>query len=88
MTEKELKRKAFLEKAIKNLENFELHRSLIKKHLCFGDKMYHEDLKIFAERQVIDNMLLIKLMEYAEEYAENILLKQNKIKEILGEIFI
>jgi hypothetical protein len=69
MTEQELKRKAFFEKANQNKANFDLHRDLIEKHLCSGNKMYYDDLKVFAERQVIDNMLLLKLMEYAEEYA-------------------
>jgi len=40
-----------------------------EKDLSVEDKMFVEDLKNFAERRVVDNFLLIKLMEYAEEYA-------------------
>lgn len=70
MTEQEQKRKAFFEKANANKANFDLHRNLIEKHLCSGNIMYYDDLEVFAERQVIDNMLLLKLMEYAEAYHE------------------
>lgn len=75
MNAEETKRKAFFEKANANKANFDLHRDLIEEHLCSGDKMYYDDLRIFAERQVIDNMLLLKLMEYAEAY------HQSKLKE-------
>jgi len=71
MTDKELKKKAFLEKASINKKNFSLHLGLVKKHLCFGDKPYIDDLKSFYERQVVGDALLLQLMDYAEEYADN-----------------
>lgn len=88
--DKEEKRAAFMDKASKNKANFDLHRDLIEKHLCSGNKMYSDDLKIFYERQVVDNVLLLKLMEYAEEYhkektkelaTEQSLIEQMKAKE-------
>lgn len=70
MEEKELKKKAFLEKAEVNKMNFELHTKLIKKHLILSGRKYHDDLKSFYEKLVIGDFLLMQLMDYAEEYAE------------------
>jgi predicted nucleic acid-binding Zn ribbon protein len=70
MSEQELKKEQFIAKAMANKANFELHKNLIEKHLCIGGAMYIKDLKVFYERQVVDNQLLINLMEYAESYAE------------------
>ena len=64
----ESKKKEFLEKARKNKENFDLHRNLIEQHLCISNKEYFEDLKKFYERQVVSGSLLLRLIEYAEEY--------------------
>jgi len=69
MTEKELKKEAFLKKASANKMNFDLHLELVKKHLIFEDKRYIEDLKVFYERLVVGDALLLQLMDYAEEYA-------------------
>jgi hypothetical protein len=71
MTEQELKKEQFIAKAMANKEKFALHKKLIEENLCIGGKMYIEDLKIFAERQVVDNELLLNLMQYAESFAEN-----------------
>jgi hypothetical protein len=66
MTKKEFIKKAESEKA-----NFELHKRLIEYHLCDReDKNYSNDLKEFAEKQVVDGNLLLSLMEYAEAYYE------------------
>jgi len=61
---------AFINKANKSKANNELHIHLMSHHLCFGNKKYHDDLKEFAQKQVINETLLLKLMEYAEEYAD------------------
>jgi hypothetical protein len=66
MEKEEFIKKAKLEKA-----NFELHKKLIEYHLCDReDKDYSNDIKEFAEKQVIDGNLLLSLMEYAEEYSQ------------------
>lgn len=70
MNEQELKKEQFIAKAMENKEKFEIHRRLIEENLCIGGKMYIEDLKMFAERQVVDNQLLLNLMEYAESFAK------------------
>jgi len=70
MTQQELKKEAFIAKAMANKENFQLHKSLIEKHLCIGGEIYIKDLKAFYQRQVVDNQLLLNLMEYAQEYAK------------------
>jgi len=67
---KEQKKEAFIAKAMVNKKNFELHKTLIEKHLCIGGEMYIKDLKVLYERQVVDNYLLLNLMEYAEEYSK------------------
>jgi hypothetical protein len=68
MTKEEFIKKAESEKA-----NFELHKRLIEYHLCDrGDKNYSNDLKEFAEKQVVDGNLLLSLMEYAEAYHEEL----------------
>lgn len=66
MTKEEFIKKAETEKA-----NFELHKRLIDFHLCDREnKNYSNDLKEFAEKQVVDGNLLLSLMEYAEAYYE------------------
>lgn len=70
MTEQELKREQFIAKAMENKEKFAIHKRLIEENLCIGGKMYIEDLKVFAERQVVDNQLLLNLMQYAESFAK------------------
>lgn len=66
MTKQEFIKKAETEKA-----NFELHKRLIDFYLCDREnKNYSNDLKKFAERQVVDGNLLLSLMEYAEAYYE------------------
>jgi hypothetical protein len=68
MTKEEFIKKAESEKA-----NFELHKRLIEYHLCDReDKNYSNDLKEFAEKQVVDGNLLLSLMEYAEAYHEEL----------------
>ena len=47
-----------------------VHVKFFEKDLSVEDKMFVEDLKNYAERRVVDNLLLVKLMEYAEEYHE------------------
>ena len=78
MNEQELKKEQFIAKAMENKEKFEIHKRLIEENLCINGKMYIEDLKVFAEKQVIDNQLLLNLMKYAESFAEND--KTNQIK--------
>lgn len=68
MNEQELKKEQFIAKAMENKEKFAIHKRLIEENLCIGGKMYIEDLKVFAERQVVDNQLLLNLMEYAEKF--------------------
>ena len=75
MTEQELKKEQFIAKAMENKEKFTLHKKLIEEILCVGGKMYIEDLKVFAERQVVDNQLLLNLMEYAENFAKETMKK-------------
>ena len=75
MTEQELKREQFIAKAMENKEKFAIHKRLIEENLCIGGKMYIQDLKIFAERQVVDNQLLLNLMEYAENFAKETMKK-------------
>jgi hypothetical protein len=68
MTKEEFIKKAEAEKA-----NFELHKRLIDFHLCDREnKNYSNDLKEFAEKQVVDGNLLLSLMEYAEAYHEEL----------------
>jgi hypothetical protein len=65
------RQQVFFKNANKEKRNFELHQTLIIKHLCDRENtQYSDDLKNFAERQVVDGNLLISLMEYAEEYGE------------------
>lgn len=78
MNEQELKKEQFIAKAMANKEKFAIHKRLIEENLCIGGKMYIKDLKVFAERQVVDNQLLLNLMQYAESFAEND--KTNQIK--------
>jgi len=70
MSEQELKKEQFIAKAMENKRKFEIHKRLIEEHLCIGGEMYMQDLKAFAERQVVDNQLLLNLMEYAESFAK------------------
>jgi hypothetical protein len=70
MSEQELKKEQFIAKAMENKRKFEIHKRLIEEHLCIGGEMYIKDLKVFAERQVVDNQLLLNLMEYAESFAK------------------
>ncbi len=70
MSEQELKKEQFIAKAMENKKKFEIHKRLIEEHLCIGGEMYIKDLKVFAERQVVDNQLLLNLMEYAESFAK------------------
>ena len=63
----------FIKKAESEKANFELHKRLIEYHLCDReDKNYSNDLKEFAEKQVVDGNLLLSLMEYAEAYHEEL----------------
>ena len=64
-----MKKEEFIKKAESEKANFELHKRLIEYHLCDReDKNYSNDLKEFAEKQVVDGNLLLSLMEYAEAY--------------------
>ena len=86
MTEQELKKEQFIAKAMANKEKFALHKKLIEEKLCIGGKMYIEDLKVFSERQVVDNQLLLNLMEYAESFEkERFKIKIDKVVKILKE---
>lgn len=75
------------EEFIKSAENFELHKRLINFHLCDREnKNYSNDLKQFAEKQVVDGNLLLSLMEYAEEYhQERLKLDQRSDKKSVCE---
>ena len=75
MTEQELKKEQFIAKAMAKREKFAIHKRLIEENLCIGGKMYLEDLKVFSERQVVDNQLLLNLMEYAENFAKETIKK-------------
>ncbi len=75
MTEQELKKEQFIAKAMENKEKFAIHKRLIEENLCIGGEMYIKDLKVFAERQVVDNQLLLNLMEYAENFAKETMKK-------------
>jgi len=47
--------------------------------------MYIEDLKIFYEKQIVDNQLLLNLMEYAESFAkefEELKMIQRLVKQV------
>lgn len=77
------RKQVFFKNANREKRNFELHKSLIEKHLCDREnKQYSEDLKAFAEKQVVDGNLLLSLIEYAEEYC-----RVKYGEEPLGEIF-
>ena len=66
-----MKKEEFIKKAETEKANFELHIRLINFHLCNREnKNYSNDLKVFAEKQVVDGNLLLSLMEYAEEYSQ------------------
>lgn len=66
-----MKKEEFIKKAETEKANFELHKRLIDFHLCDReDKNYSNDIKEFAEKQVVDGNLLLSLMEYAEAYYE------------------
>ena len=83
MTEQELKKEQFIAKAMENKEKFAIHKRLIEENLCIGGKMYIEDLKVFAERQVVDNQLLLNLMEYAESFSKEYhKLQMEKLKKV------
>lgn len=83
MTEQELKKEEFIAKAMVNKEKFALHKKLIEQNLCIGGEMYIKDLKVFAERQVVDNQLLLNLMEYAESFAKEYhKLQMEKLKKV------
>lgn len=62
------KQKQFLQQAEENQKDFELHRELIEKHLCYGGKTYHKDLQTFADTQRVESHLLLRLIQYAEDY--------------------
>lgn len=67
----------FLEEADKNKANFDLHRRLIKENLMGGeDKRYQDDLKDFLNGGKVSGVLLLRLINYAEEYAREVNLKQ------------
>lgn len=86
MTEQELKKEQFIAKAMENKEKFALHKKLIEQNLCIGGKMYIEDLKVFAERQVVDNHLLLNLMQYSEDFSiEYLKLKSKKLIDYIHE---
>ncbi len=70
MNENELKKEQVIAKAMENKKKFEIHKRLIEEYLCIGGEMYIKDLKVFYERQVVDNQLLLNLMEYAESFAK------------------
>ncbi len=71
LNQNRMKKEEFIKKAKLEKANFELHIKLIEYHLCDReDKDYSNDIKEFAEKQVIDGNLLLSLMEYAEEYSQ------------------
>jgi len=64
-----MNKEEFLKKAKENKENDELHFKLIEYYLCDRENAgYSKDLKTFADRQVVEDNLLLSLMEYAEQY--------------------
>ena len=86
MNEQELKKEQFIAKAMENKEKFAIHKRLIEENLCIGGKMYVEDLKVFAERQVVDNQLLLNLMQYSEDFSKEYLkLKSQKLIDYIHE---
>lgn len=80
----EERKQVFFKNTNKDKRNFELHKSLIEKHLCNREnKQYSEDLKAFAEKQVVDGNLLLSLIEYAEEYCR-VKYGEEPLNEIFG----
>lgn len=86
MNEQELKNEQLIAKAMENKEKFAIHKRLIEENLCIGGKMYIQDLKVFTERQVVDNQLLLNLMQYSEDFAkEYFKLKSQKLIDYIHE---